>query len=135
MSAFRFRKKTDYGLAMLALLCERYGDGYVSVVSMQERNLPRSFLVKIAQDLIEAGLVGSKEGRGGGYYLSKPPREISLREAIVALEGKVSTSNCVLHPGSCPFEESCKQRKFMHKLSEDFVKVLDRYTLEDVCSE
>jgi len=61
MSSFRFRKKTEYGMMMVAYLAKAGEGGLVSVRQMQENGLPRSFLVKIARDLIKARLVTAKE--------------------------------------------------------------------------
>lgn len=130
MSTFRFRKKTDYGLAMVVLINSHEG-GYLSSVDMQEKGLPRHFLVKIAQDLIKAGIIGSKEGRGGGYYLKSDPKKTSLKDVVVALEGPISTTECVVHKGKCAFEESCLQKKLMVKISKEIEEVLDRYKISD----
>ena len=62
MNSFRFRKKTEYGIMMVSLLSKEGRGGLVSVRTMQESGLPRSFLVKIARDLIKAKLIVAKEG-------------------------------------------------------------------------
>lgn len=131
MAAFRFRKKTNYGMVMLVLLYS-YDGKYMSVSEMQDLGLPRSFLVKIAQDLIRAGIVGSKEGRGGGYYLVCDPEKTTLREVIEALEGKVSIVSCV-HGEECEFADKCLHKGVMSTLSSDIESVLEKYTISDLC--
>lgn len=131
MSSFRFRKKTDYGLVMAALLAQRGVGEIMSVREMQEMGLPRSFLVKIARDLIGAGILGAKEGRGGGYYLSKDPKRITLREVVEVLEGKVATASCV-HGVRCPMYDKCPHRRVMELLSGQLSEVLSGYTVADL---
>lgn len=131
MSTFRFRKKTDYGLAMVGLVAGR-DEGYMSAAEMQDQGLPRHFLVKIAQDLKKAGIIGSKEGRGGGYYLKVDPEETSLREVVEALEGPILTTECVVHQGECPFERSCPQKQAMIEMSEEIERVLEKYKISDI---
>lgn len=130
-SSFRFRKKTDYGLVMMALLAQRGKGVLMSVREMQEMGLPRSFLVKIAKSLIDAKIVAAKEGRGGGYFLNKDPKTISLRTVVEALEGKVATATCV-HGVKCPMYDNCPHRKVMTTLSGELSEVLDRHTVEDL---
>lgn len=131
MAAFRFRKKTNYGMAMLVLLCS-YDGKYMSVSEMQDFGLPRSFLVKIAQDLIRADIIGSKEGRGGGYYLACDPEKTTLRDVIEALEGRVSIVSC-LYGGECEFANECLHKGVMSTLSSDIESVLEKYTISDLC--
>ena len=131
MSSFRFRKKTDYGLTMVSLLAREGKGGLVSVRAMQEIGLPRSFLVKIARDLISAGIVGAKEGRNGGYYLMKPAKEVSLLNVVRALEGDVHTADCTVHGVKCPMADKCPHRKVMMKLTTELSEILSKYRLSD----
>lgn len=132
MSSFRFRKKTDYGLVMMSLLSQRGKGEIMSVREMQEMGLPRSFLVKIAKSLIDAGIVAAKEGRGGGYYLDRDPHKITVKQVVEALEGKVETAECV-HGVKCALAETCPHKKTMRILSEELSEVLSRHTLADLC--
>lgn len=131
MSSFRFRKKTDYGLTMVSILSAAGKNGLVSVRAMQERGLPRSFLVKIARDLIRAGIVGAKEGRNGGYYLVKEASQVSLLDVVRSLEGEVHTTDCTVHGIKCPMAERCPHRKVMVKLTAELAAVLEKYKLSD----
>lgn len=131
MSSFRFRKKTDYGLVMVSLLAQRGQGEIMSVREMQELGLPRSFLVKIARDLIAAGIVGAKEGRGGGYYLNRDPKKVTLRQVVEVLEGKVATASCV-HGVRCPMYDKCPHRRVMEILSGQLSDVLSGYTVADL---
>ena len=131
MSSFRFRKKTEYGTMMMALLAQAGEGGLVSVREMQAYGLPHSFLVKIARDLITAKLVAAKEGRGGGYSLVKSPEKISLKSVVEAIEGPVATAGCLLHGRRCPLAERCPHRLVMGKLTDEIAIVLDRYSVAD----
>lgn len=130
MSSFRFRKKTDYGLTMIEILAKRNGEGLVSVREMQEIGMPRSFLVKIARDLIKAGIIAAKEGRNGGYYLIKDKNKVTLLDVVVAIEGKIATADCVCGK-ECGRAESCEHRSLMIKVSAELAEVLGKYTLAD----
>ncbi len=132
MSSFRFRKKTEYGMMMVSLLAKAGKGGLVSVRNMQDSGLPRSFLVKIARDLIKAKLVVAKEGRGGGYSLAKEPTEITLKQVVEAVDGQVSTAGCLVHGAKkCPIADHCPHRVMMEKLTEEIGSILSKYKLAD----
>lgn len=133
MSSFRFRKKTEYGIMMMSLLADVAKGGLVSVRAMQENGLPRSFLVKIARDLIKAKLIMAKEGRGGGYSLTRDPNTITLKEVVEAIEGQVATVSCLLHGAKkCPLADHCPHRTMMGKLTEEIGSILSKYKLADL---
>lgn len=132
MSSFRFRKKTEYGMIMMSILAREGRGKLVSVRRMQEYGLPRSFLVKIAKELIQSGLVVAKEGRGGGYSLIKDPEMLTLKEVIEAVEGQVSTASCLVHGSKkCPIAAKCPHRQMMRVLNEEIGAVLSKYKLAE----
>lgn len=133
MSSFRFRKKTEYGLMMVTLLALAGKEKVVSVRVMQELGLPRSFLVKIARDLIKHKLITAKEGRGGGYQLIVDPEKVNLKQVVEAMEGEVATAECLIHgTKKCPLEKSCPHRGVMGKLTEQIGELLANYRLIDL---
>lgn len=132
MSSFRFRKKTEYGMMMMSLLAKEGKDGLVSVRAMQENGLPRSFLVKIARDLIKAKLIIAKEGRGGGYSLAKDPNLVTLKEVVEAIDGEVATTSCMIHgTKKCPLADKCPHKSMLGKLTEEINGILSKYKLAD----
>ncbi len=133
MSSFRFRKKTEYAMMMIAMLTHAGQGELVSVAKMQEYGLPRSFLVKIARDLIKARLIAPKEGRGGGYSLAKDPQKVTLKQVVEAIEGEVATASCLVHGAKkCPLADKCPHKQMMIKLTDQIGAVLDGYKLADL---
>src|ERR1700689_4480435 len=65
----------------------------INKVSRTEGN-PKSFLAKIFQDLVKAGLIRSIRGAGGGFALVKDPAQVSVLEIIEAIEGKIVFQRC-----------------------------------------
>lgn len=133
MSSFRFRKKTEYGLMMVTLLARAGKEKVVSVRAMQELGLPRSFLVKIARDLIKHKLIAAKEGRGGGYQLVVDPEKVNLKQVVEAMEGEVATAGCLIHGSKkCPLEKNCPHRGVMARLTDQIGELLANYRLIDL---
>ena len=75
-----FSKKCEYGLQAVLYLstCDRG-----TVVSADEiarkLSIPKEFISKILQSLTESGIVASKKGKSGGFYLARDPDVVSLR--------------------------------------------------------
>lgn len=63
--------------------------------------IPRGFLPQVLADLVRAGLVSARLGRGGGYRLTRAAAEITLLDAIEAVEGDVRRRECVLRSAAC----------------------------------
>jgi Rrf2 family protein len=125
---FTLTKKADYGLSMLSVLAERGRKGRVNLKELAGMGMPRAFMSKIAASLVEAGILNSREGKGGGYGLNYEPKEIQVREALEAIEGEVEPVTCK----GCPMKGGCGQIDFMDRLTEDVNKLLEKYTLKDL---
>ncbi len=125
---FTLTKKADYGLALLSILAEKGRKGRVSLKELSELGMPRAFMAKIAIALVEAGILNSKEGKGGGFALNYEPKEVQVKEALEAIEGEVEPVCC----GGCPVDGECGQQDFMGRLTGDINKLLEKYTLEDL---
>lgn len=133
MSLFNVTKKADYGLLMLAALAQKGRGVKVSVRELAEAHgLPRAFTAQIGKALVEAGIVGSQEGRFGGYFLLYEPEEVEVKEALEAIEGDVSPVICTIKPGVCPVEEMCSQKTFMGRFTKEIETMLSNYTLADL---
>ena len=84
-------KKTRYALLALIKLGKEYGNGPVQIKTIAKSELiPRKFLESILLDLKKIGYLDSKTGKAGGYFLIKPPQEISMSEIIRFFEGALS---------------------------------------------
>jgi len=125
---FTLTKKADYGLSMLSVLALRGRKGRVNLKELAEMGMPRAFMSKIATSLVEAGILNSREGKGGGYGLNDEPKEIQVKKALEAIEGEVEPVIC----SECPMKGDCGQVSFMDKLTGDINSLLEKYTLEDL---
>lgn len=83
----RFSNKVKYGLQFLLFLdvdTEEYTDIQRAAISCE---IPHKFLEGIAVTLKKHGILEVKRGAGGGYRLTRDPRNVSLAQIIEALEG------------------------------------------------
>jgi Rrf2 family protein len=87
----RVSAKVDYALRAGAELAAAAGHGAVKGERIaQAQGIPFKFLENILLDLKHGGLVQSQRGAEGGYWLAKPPEEITLADVIRAVEGPIA---------------------------------------------
>src|SRR5919206_374465 len=92
-----FTTKAEYGVRMLIQLGRQAGGAPVSLKAIAEaENLPLAYCERIAALLKRAGLVEATRGAHGGYVLARPAEEITMDEAVLALEGAIAPMDCFL---------------------------------------
>ena len=131
-------RKTKYGLKALSYLAGNVEDAPVpiSVISTSE-NISVKFLESILLTLKKSGFLASKKGKGGGYYLLKDAKDISIASVYRVLEGPIAMVPCVsLHYyekcADCPDEESCSVHKLMIEVRDSNLKILENTSLADL---
>jgi|CXWL01.1.fsa_nt_gi Rrf2 family protein len=132
MATFNLTKKADYGLSMLSLLAAKGKEGRVSLTELAERGLPKAFMAQIANKMVQAGFLSSKEGRGGGYSLINQPEKIGLRDVLEVIDGDLAPVACVNRPGTCPIEDHCWQKGFMLRFTYQMGQMMEKYTVADL---
>ena len=90
----RLSTKTRYGVRAIFDIAYHGQDSPQSSAAQardiaRREDIPLRYLEQIFQDLKRAGLVESKRGPRGGYYLQRPSAEISLSEVVRALQGPI----------------------------------------------
>ncbi len=134
----RLSKRGEYGLrAMIELASHKGENGVVQIRDLAEsQQIPAKFLEQILLTLKNAGLLNSKLGAGGGYYLARPPEEITLGQIVRVLDGPLAPIRCVsqmaYEPCGCPDEKTCGLRLIMLDVRNAIAAILDSTTLADV---
>jgi Rrf2 family protein len=137
----RLSKRGEYGLrAMIALADQIDPDQPYPLMQIKDiskqANIPQKYLEQILLALKNAGLLQSKMGFGGGYYLAKPPAEINLGMIVRVLDGPLAPIRCVsqmaYEPCDCPDEKTCGLRMVMGDVRNAIAGILDGTTLADV---
>ena len=127
----RLSKRTEYGLRAIVQLARLWPHRYVQSrdLSAQE-NLPNKFLESILLALRRGGFLESKVGSGGGYRLSRSPRDISVGDLIRRLEGRLTVRQSTPANEVSPGEVAV--RLINDKLTQATDDVLDAMTLEQL---
>ncbi len=137
----RLSKRGEYGLRAMINLADNADGGnpyplvQIKVISERE-NIPVKFLEQILLALKNAGLLQSKMGFGGGYYLARPAAEITLGQIVRVLDGPLAPIRCVsqmaYEPCDCPDEQTCGLRMVMGDVRNAIAAILDNTSLADV---
>ncbi len=134
----RLSKRGEYGLrAMIDLATWEQKTHVVQIKDIAEREqIPAKVLEQILLTLKNAGLLHSRMGVGGGYYLARPAGEITLGHIFRILDGPLAPIRCVsqmaYEPCGCPDELNCGLRLVMLDVRAAISGVLDHTTLADV---
>jgi Rrf2 family cysteine metabolism transcriptional repressor len=127
----RLSKRTEYGLRAVVQLAKLWPRAFVQARNLARlEELPNKFLESILLALRRGGFLESKVGSGGGYRLSRSPREISVGDLLRRLEGRLTIQET---PGD---DESSPGRIGVRLLNEKLTAatddVMDHLTLEEL---
>jgi len=102
---------------------------------VKKTKLPKRFLARIAAELAKHKIVESKEGKEGGYKLSKQAKNISLYNYLKIFEGELNFVKCGDDNYQCQWEKICSQKNFLQKkLNRIFIDELKKWPLENLLS-
>lgn len=130
-------KKTQYAFQALVYLAEHKDDGPSLIADIaKKKKIPLKFLENILLELRKAGMLESKKGKGGGYFLKVAPNKIKLAEIIRKIDGPIAMLPCA----SLYFYERCKNcdekncglHDTMVQVRDANLKILETKTVADL---
>ncbi len=130
-------KKSQYAFKALTYLATKYNEGPVLISEIsKKKKVPLKFLENILLELKKAGILDSKKGKGGGYFLKKEPSKVKVAQVIRLVNGPIAMLPCV----SLYFYERCKNcdekncglHDMMIEVRDATLQILENRTLEDL---
>ena len=130
-------KKTQYAFQALMYLAQKPNNEPVLIAEIsKKKKIPLKFLENILLELKKAGILGSKKGKGGGYYFAQNPKDIQLATVMRLLDGPISLLSCV----SLYFYEKCKNcderscglHTTMEQVRDANLRILEKKTVADI---
>jgi Rrf2 family protein len=131
--------KAQYAFRALTHLVDKYAEGPVLISEIAEKKrIPLKFLENILLGLRKAGILESKKGKGGGYYIKDHPSKTSIAAVIRVVDGPIAMLPCV----SLYFYEKCNNcdegncglHGIMEKVRDATLAILENKTLMDLKS-
>ena len=127
----RLSKRTEYGLRAVVQLARLWPRNFVQSRDLsQQEGLPNKFLESILLALRRGGFLESKVGSGGGYRLSRAPKDISVGDLIRRLEGRLTAKEGAPTTDASPGRVAV--RLINEKLTDATDQVLDTLTVEEL---
>ncbi len=125
--------RTRYGIRAIIELAMNYGKGPLQIrVIAQNQDISVKYLEQLMTILRSAGFIRSIRGSKGGYLLARQPSQIRLSDVFDALEGNVTTVECVEDKNYCDRNADCIARQVWAQVQRAIKNVLQSITLQDL---
>jgi len=133
----RLSTKTQYGVrAIFDIAYHSQGlETQVKDISRRQGISPR-YIEQIFQKLKKGGILGSKRGPLGGYFLNKKPEEISIGQIIRITEGTLNPVDCLNNEGKkkpCEKSGNCVTQIIWAEAGNKLKGYFDSITIKDLC--
>ncbi|HYF67366.1 MAG TPA: Rrf2 family transcriptional regulator [Ohtaekwangia sp.] len=128
-------KKCKYAIHALVHMAREPEEKFLIKDISLACNIPKKFLEAILLDLKRAGVLGSKQGKGGGYFLRRQPADVNLAEVVRLFDGAIAAVPCATYKfyescDECEDEETCTVRHSFLAVRNATVEMLKGDTLE-----
>ena len=128
-----YSKSTQYAVNMLVHIVQM-GEEKLSTVRdvSNATGITEPTVAKTLQVLVREGILGSKKGPGGGFFLTESSNVVTLGRILVAIEGKKPFSECIAGMGACSEENVCPLHAKWEIVRQELTEFLDLTTLRDM---
>jgi len=128
-------KKSQYALRAIYELAKRRDNGPTKISDVAEaQGIPRRFLEVILNQLKSSGMVASKRGYYGGYFLTKSADQVSVGDVLRFLEKEQGPSHCIacVSQNACPFVDQCAFSTLWKKVKTAAYTIYDETSMQDL---
>ncbi|TVR03041.1 MAG: Rrf2 family transcriptional regulator [Deltaproteobacteria bacterium] len=126
-------RRVEYALRAALHLAALPSGEVVPFRDLAEReHAPKDFLAKILRSLVQAGLVQSVRGAGGGFQLARSADEITFLDVIEAADGPVALNDCTPQGDGCQHSMDCGMAHVWHAGEQAMLEVFRRTRLADL---
>jgi Rrf2 family iron-sulfur cluster assembly transcriptional regulator len=128
-----FSKKCELALQAVLFLSTQDSKKAFNATQISEKlGVPKEFVAKVLQQLAIEGIVGSKKGKNGGFFLKRSANSIHLIDIILAIDGLDVFHKCVLGFKGCSMDNPCPVHEKWGKLRDETYKMLSEETLAEL---
>ena len=130
-------KKCKYAIHALVHMGHNPENRFLIKEVSEACRIPKKFLETILLDLKRAGVLGSKQGKGGGYFLRRNIADINLAEVVRLFDGAIAAVPCATFKyyercNECEDEQTCSVRHAFMALRNETVEMLKKDTIADL---
>ncbi|MFT6389856.1 MAG: Rrf2 family nitric oxide-sensitive transcriptional repressor [Cellvibrionaceae bacterium] len=125
---------TDYGLRTLIYLALLPQGRRASIDEISSTyGISRNNVNKIVHQLGKDGIIETKRGKGGGFYLKRTPQELNIGDLVILLENTLQVVEC--KTPMCRILPACKLKGILRQATQAFLDSLKAYTLADLLED
>ena len=126
--------KGRYALRVMIDLAEHQGEGYIPLKEIAQRQeISEKYLESIFKVLVREHFLIGVRGKGGGYRLSRAPKQYTIGSIIRLTENSLFPVACLdPHALTCPRAAQCRTLPIWKKLDQVVNDFFDSYTLADL---
>ena len=135
-SSMQLTRAADYAVRVMVQLASSPAEQRVLLPDLAAATeAPESFLSKVLQALAHAGLIDSKRGHTGGFFISPRGRGASMREVIEAIDGPITLNVCLMQGRSCHRKPTCSAHPVWERAQAAMMDVLSQAMIADLAVE
>ena len=124
--------KGEYALRAVFDLAGRGGSDPIKIAEIAARQrIPQKFLELILSQLKQGGFLGSRRGADGGYFLARPPRNITVGDVLRHIDGPISPGR-KQQRGNLPLDSPFPE--LWQEVERALSSVIDETTFADLVS-
>jgi Rrf2 family iron-sulfur cluster assembly transcriptional regulator len=136
MLSLSLKKTSEYALRAMTVLALGAGDSASNARTLSEKTgVPIPYLSKIMARLVEAGLVSSAKGHGGGFQLGRSARLISYLDILNVMGYNFESRRCVFGWAACRNDRPCPMHHSWSQANDNFVAWARETTLASLRQE
>jgi Rrf2 family iron-responsive transcriptional regulator len=133
-------READYGIRTILYLATQQNETGSARISTRdlarEMSIPYRFLRNIIRKLVDAGLVNSQRGKGGGLKLGLPKEKLSLLDVLQVMDRDgIRLNDCLADEFDCPRIGTCPVHRTMAKIQHVLNKELAKTTFDQLAAE
>ena len=128
-------KKNQYALRAIFELAKYQGQGPKKISEIAEvQSIPLRFLEVILSQLKGSGLVDSKRGFYGGYYLTRSPDKISVGDVLRFMDKPSNSDHCsaCVSKSNCPLSGNCAFASMWNQVNDAIFEIYDGTSIQDL---
>jgi Rrf2 family protein len=132
-------QKAIYAFRALTYLVDQYDTGPVLIADIaKEKSIPLKFLENILLQLKKSGVLDSKKGKGGGYFIKGDPAATTIAAIMRTVDGPIAPLPCVSlyfyeRCHNCD-ERNCGLHDIMEQVRDAMLGVVENKTIADLKS-
>ena len=129
--------KGRYALRVMIDLAEHQNNGYVAMKNVAERQgISLKYIEKIMPVLSKNNYVEGVHGKGGGYRLSKSPKDYKVGDILRLTEGGLAPVACLeCNTEKCERADKCPTLPMWKDFYTTVNDYFDKITLDDLIKQ